>query len=83
MSCNQYVSIHNPPIDLLVVHKPRGYHSNFTNQPAAKKYNLAQKDKFPNTDEIYKKSFFIGLPTKPINNKILKKIKISFESALK
>ena len=41
------------------------------------------KNKFPNTDEIYKKSFFIGLPTKPINNKILSKIKISFESALK
>ena len=56
---------------------------NFANQPAAKKYNLVGKNKFPNTDEIYKKSFFIGLPTKPINNKILSKIKISFESALK
>ena len=45
---------------------------NFAKQPAAKKYNLVNKDKFPNTDEVYNNSFFIGLPTTSIKSKTLK-----------
>ena len=56
---------------------------NFTNQPAAIKYKLATKKKFPNTDYVYNNSFFIGLPTKEISLSMLKKIKFAFEIAAK
>ena len=56
---------------------------NFADQPAAKKYNLTSNNKFPNTDFVYNNSFFIGLPTKKINNKYLKKIVLAFENSIK
>ena len=56
---------------------------NFADQPAAKKYNLTSNNNFPNTDFVYNNSFFIGLPTKKINNKYLKKIVLAFENSIK
>ena len=56
---------------------------NFANQPAAKKYNLTSNNKFPNTDFVYNNSFFIGLPTKKIDNKYLNKIVFAFENSFK
>ena len=56
---------------------------NFADQPAAKKYNLTSNNKFPNTDFVYNNSFFIGLPTKKIDNIYLKKIVLAFENSLK
>ena len=54
---------------------------NFAKQPAAIKYGLVKKQKFPNTDEVYNKSFFIGLPTKQITKKYLTKIVLAFEKS--
>ena len=54
---------------------------NFANQPAAIKYGLSRKQKFPNTDSVYDKSFFIGLPTKKIDNNYLKQIVSAFEKS--
>ncbi len=54
---------------------------NFANQPAAKKYNLATNQKFPESDFVYKKSFFIGLPTNKISKRTLNKIEKAFEKA--
>ena len=56
---------------------------NFTKQPAAKKYNLNFKEKFIETDKMYKKSFFIGLQTNLISKKKLYKIEKAFEKAFK
>jgi len=56
---------------------------NFANQPAAKKYGLTKNQKFPNTDSVYNKSFFIGLPTKKIKESYLKKIVSAFEKSFK
>ena len=56
---------------------------NFANQPAAIKYGLSKNKKFPNTDKVYDKSFFIGLPTKKIDNNYLKKIVSAFEKSFK
>ena len=56
---------------------------NFAEQPGAIKYKLVKKQKFRNTDTVYKNSFFIGLPTKKINNTFLKKIISSFEKSFK
>jgi len=56
---------------------------NFAKQPAAKKYNLVNKDKFPNTDEVYNNSFFIGLPTTSIKSKTLKLLEKIFEKSFK
>ncbi len=56
---------------------------NFTQQPGAKKYQLINNQKFPNTDLVYDKSFFIGLPTKKIDNKFLNKIVSAFEKSFK
>ena len=56
---------------------------NFANQPAAKKYKLSNKQGFPNTDLVYDNSFFIGLPSKIINNQYLKKIISCFEKSFK
>ena len=54
---------------------------NFARQPAAKKYGLSLNQKFSNTDIVYKKSFFIGLPTKKISNNYLKKVVLAFEKS--
>ena len=54
---------------------------NFADQPSAKIYKLTNKQKFPNTDIVYDSSFFIGLPSKKINKKYLKKIIRSFEKS--
>jgi CDP-4-dehydro-6-deoxyglucose reductase, E1 len=56
---------------------------NFADQPSAKIYKLTNKQKFPNTDAVYNTSFFIGLPSKKINKKYLKKIITSFEKSFK
>jgi CDP-6-deoxy-D-xylo-4-hexulose-3-dehydrase len=56
---------------------------NFANQPSAKKYKLSNNQKFPNTDLVYANSFFIGLPSKKINNLYLKKIISAFEKSFK
>tara|TARA_B100000787_G_scaffold161327_1_gene141059 strand:- start:1265 stop:2464 length:1200 start_codon:yes stop_codon:yes gene_type:complete len=56
---------------------------NFADQPAAKKYKLSNKQKFPNTDLVYDSSFFIGLPSKIISNQYLKKIISGFEKSFK
>jgi len=56
---------------------------NFTRQPASIKYKLNIKEKFKQTDDMYKKSFFIGLPTKKINSLLMKKIEKAFEKAFK
>ena len=55
---------------------------NFAKQPAAIKYGLAKNQKFPNTDDVYNKSFFIGLPTKYIKDNYLDKIILAFEKSL-
>lgn len=55
---------------------------NFAKQPAAIKYGLAKNQKFPNTDDVYNKSFFIGLPTKHIRNNYIDKIILAFEKSL-
>ena len=45
---------------------------NFVNQPAIKLFKLNKENKnFPNANEIEKRSFFIGLHAKPIDNKTL------------
>lgn len=56
---------------------------NFADQPAAKLYGISLNQKFPNTDKVYNSSFFIGLPTKQINNKFLKKIVSAFEKSFR
>lgn len=56
---------------------------NFADQPAAKLYGISLNQKFPNTDKVYNTSFFIGLPTKQINNKFLKKIVSAFEKSFR
>ncbi len=56
---------------------------NFTKQPATIKYGLSKRKKYPNTDLIYNKSFFIGLPTKKISNNYLTKISLAFEKSFK
>ena len=55
---------------------------NFAKQPAAIKYGLSKNKKFPNTDDVYNKSFFIGLPTKLIKNNYIDKIILAFEKSL-
>ena len=45
---------------------------NFLNQPSAKLYNLnSEKKKFPCSQEIEDRGFFIGIPSKPLNNQTL------------
>ena len=56
---------------------------NFADQPAAKKYKLTNKQKFPNTDLVYENSFFIGLPSKIISNQYLRKIISIFEKSFR
>ena len=48
---------------------------NFTNQPAIKKYNIKyNKNDLKNSQEIEDRGFFIGLPTKVLNNSKINKI---------
>jgi len=54
---------------------------NFSRQPAAKKYGLSKSQKFTNTDMVYNKSFFIGLPTKNISKNFIKRIVVAFEKS--
>ncbi len=56
---------------------------NFADQPAAKIYDISIKQKFPNTDKVYNSSFFIGLPTKKVNNNFLNKIVSAFEKSFR
>ena len=56
---------------------------NFADQPASKKYKLTNKQKFPNTDLVYDTSFFIGLPSKKINNNYIKNLVTGFEKSFK
>jgi CDP-4-dehydro-6-deoxyglucose reductase, E1 len=55
---------------------------NFLKQPAIKKYNLTCKNKMKNADYINEKGFFIGLPTKKIPNKLIKKLVRVFEKSV-
>jgi len=56
---------------------------NFAKQPACIKYGLSVNKKFPKTDIVYNKSFFIGLPTKKIGDKFLNKLIFAFEKSFK
>jgi CDP-4-dehydro-6-deoxyglucose reductase, E1 len=56
---------------------------NFAKQPACIKYGLSVNKKFPKTDIVYNKSFFIGLPTKKIGDKFLNKLILAFEKSFK
>ncbi len=56
---------------------------NFVKQPASKKYNLINKEKYPNTDYMYDRSFFIGLPTKSLDRKFINKVKLAFINSFK
>ena len=52
---------------------------NFARQPAIKKYKILKKGmSFPNADYVNDLGFFIGLPTKDISFKLLKKFKNFF-----
>tara|TARA_Y100000590_G_scaffold363064_1_gene420533 strand:- start:4222 stop:5427 length:1206 start_codon:yes stop_codon:yes gene_type:complete len=52
---------------------------NFARQPAIKKYKILKKGmSFPNADYVNDLGFFIGLPTKNISFKLLKKFKNFF-----
>jgi CDP-6-deoxy-D-xylo-4-hexulose-3-dehydrase len=55
---------------------------NFLKQPSIKKYKISHNSKFKNSDIINKHGFFIGLPTSPISNKIIKKLVGAFEKSL-
>ena len=56
---------------------------NFAKQPASIKYGLSINKKFPITDLVYNRSFFIGLPTKKIGNIFLNKLVLAFEKSFK
>ena len=55
---------------------------NFLKQPSVKKYNLLGNQRFKNSDIVNEKGFFIGLPTKKINNSFVNKIVKIFEKSL-
>jgi len=56
---------------------------NFAKQPASIKYGLSINKKFPKTDLVYNRSFFIGLPSKKIGNNFLNKLILAFEKSFK
>ena len=56
---------------------------NFAKQPASIKYGLSTNKKFPKTDLVYNRSFFIGLPSKKIDNIFLNKLILAFEKSFK
>jgi CDP-6-deoxy-D-xylo-4-hexulose-3-dehydrase len=55
---------------------------NFIRQPSVKKYKLLNRVKFLNSDIVNDHGFFIGLPTKKINNIFVKKIIKAFEQSI-
>jgi CDP-6-deoxy-D-xylo-4-hexulose-3-dehydrase len=55
---------------------------NFIKQPSVKKYKLLQNKKFINSDKINDQGFFIGVPTKSINNALIKRIIKIFEKSI-
>lgn len=55
---------------------------NFLKQPSIKKYKLNIKSPMPNSDYVNTYGFFIGLPTKEINQKTVKKLIKNFEKSL-
>jgi len=55
---------------------------NFLKQPAVKKYKLVNKKRFINSDIINNQGFFIGLPTKKINNSYIKRVVKAFEKSI-
>ena len=55
---------------------------NFIKQPSVKKYKLLKGVKFPNSDIVNDHGFFIGLPTKKINNIFVNKIIKAFEQSI-
>ena len=55
---------------------------NFLKQPSIKKYNLKNSSKMKNADYVNNFGFFIGLPTKPITNLIIKKLVKVFEQSV-
>lgn len=55
---------------------------NFIRQPSVKKYKLLKNEKFSNSDIVNNHGFFIGLPTKKINNIFVNKIVKAFEESI-
>ena len=55
---------------------------NFLKQPSIKKYKLNRNLKLKNSDLINNHGFFIGLPTKSITNKKIKKLVDIFEKSI-
>ena len=55
---------------------------NFVKQPSVKKYKLLNGVKFRNSDIVNNHGFFIGLPTKKINNFFINKIVKAFEQSI-
>jgi len=55
---------------------------NFIRQPSIRKYKLVQGIKFLNSDIVNNHGFFIGLPTKKINNIFVNKIIKTFEKSI-
>ena len=48
---------------------------NFVNQPCIKLYKIKYNKKYlKNSQEIERRGFFIGLPTKPLNNNFVKRL---------
>ena len=55
---------------------------NFLKQPSIFKYGLHTREKFLNSDTINDCGFFIGIPNKKINQKLLNKLIYVFESSI-
>ena len=55
---------------------------NFIKQPSIKKYKLLNRVTFTNSDIVNDHGFFIGLPTKKINNIFVNKIIKAFEQSI-
>ena len=55
---------------------------NFLKQPAIKKYKITNNEKFINADYINEKGFFIGLQTKIMKHKQIKKLIKAFEKSI-
>ena len=55
---------------------------NFLKQPSIKKYKLINNKKFSNSDIVNERGFFIGLPSKKLNNNFINQIVDIFEKSL-
>lgn len=55
---------------------------NFLKQPSIKKYKLINNQKFSNSDIVNERGFFIGLPSKKLNNNFINQIVDIFEKSL-